>query len=168
MDSAFSNTHSFLAEADDVQEAMHKVRHFFATTVLVRYDEVLMAEENGWSAADDSFGAELELGVSRNRQLLKELLAELGDEGFADLDRWETMPQGYLSKTVHAAAHMLDGFFGVDSAFYNLIDDSHWVSQPLRARIRQNPSRFWLVKAVGISRRPEVDRVPFLRRHGRE
>ncbi|MFZ5766870.1 MAG: hypothetical protein ACOY4H_14930 [Thermodesulfobacteriota bacterium] len=168
MDSDFRNTHCFLVDGPDRLAAVGKVNHFFASTVLVRYDQVVLVEEECCSATDAGFPALLARNIERNRELLAKLLGELAEEGFADLKRWSAMPQGYLSKTVHAAAHLLDGFFGVDSAFYNLIDDSHWVSDPLRERIEKSPDRFWLVTAVGLSRLPEADRIPFLRRHGRE
>ncbi len=168
MNSDFSNTHCFLVDGVDRLAAFHKVNHFFASTVLVRYDQVVISEAESCSATDPAFPALLANGIERNRELLTKLLGELVEEGFADLNRWSVMPQGYLSKTVHAAAHLLDGFFGVDSAFYNLIDDSHWLSDPLRARIEKSPDQFWLVTAVGLSRLPEADRIPFLRRHGRE
>jgi len=40
---------------------------------------------------------------------------------------------------------MLDGFIGIDSVFYNLAEDSHWLSAPLRKTIEQHPEHYWLV-----------------------
>jgi hypothetical protein len=52
---------------------------------------------------------------------------------------------GYPSKVLHILTHMLDGFIGIDSAFYNLVEDSHWLSEPLRTTILRNPEGYWLV-----------------------
>lgn len=168
MDSDFINTHYFLIDGEDLQAGMNKVNHFFSTTVLVKYDQVVLEKSGSCCALEERFGEMLGQAVALNRQLLEKLLKELAQEGFADLGRWHEMPQGYLSKTVHAAAHMLDGFFGVDSSFYNLVEDSHWVSDKLRERILQDPRGFWLIPARCLSRVADIDRVPFLRRHGRE
>ena len=46
---------------------------------------------------------------------------------------------------LHVITHLLDGFFGIDSYFYNLVEDSHWVSEELRATIKTSPSRYWLI-----------------------
>ncbi|MFH1217441.1 MAG: hypothetical protein V1706_13150 [Pseudomonadota bacterium] len=168
MDSDFINTHYFLADGPDLPTSINKVNHFFASTVLVKYEQVRVEKEEAFSSVDERFAEMLDQAIAGNGGLLNKLLGELEAEGFAELSRWSTMPQGYLSKTVHAVAHMLDGFFGVDSAFYNLVDDSHWVSETLMERIKKSPDGFWLIKAVGISHMPEMDRIPFLRRHGRE
>lgn len=168
MDSDFINTHYFLVDGPDLRAAINKVNHFFAATVLIRYEQVTVDEGQARAGLDAGFAEMLAKAIAGNKSLLAKLLGELEEEGFGDMGRWNAMPQGYLSKIVHSVAHMLDGFFGVDSAFYNLIDDSHWVSESLMAQIKKTPERFWLITAVGSSHLPEIDRVPFLRRHGKE
>ena len=56
--------------------------------------------------------------------------------------------QGFESKILHTVTHMLDGFIGVDSAFYNLIEDSHWLSPSLRREITSHMHEYWLVRVV--------------------
>jgi hypothetical protein len=43
-------------------------------------------------------------------------------------------------------AHLVDGFFGIDTVFYNLADDSHAVSPQLRQEIEATPGEYWLLK----------------------
>ena len=73
------------------------------------------------------------------------MIDHLKDEGIVSLDQLAGLAQGYATKVFHTLAHMVDGFIGVDSVFYNLIEDSHQVSAPLAASIRNAPGEFWLV-----------------------
>src|SRR4030043_54062 len=57
----------------------------------------------------------------------------------------QELPQGYKSKILHVITHLLDGFFGIDTYFYNLEEDSHWVSEELKEKIKTNPPIFWLL-----------------------
>ncbi len=52
------------------------------------------------------------------------------------------MPQGYKSKMLHVITHFLDGFFGIDTFFYNLEEDSHWVSEELQKKIAEAPTYY--------------------------
>ncbi|MEJ2057239.1 MAG: hypothetical protein P8X39_05310, partial [Desulfofustis sp.] len=63
--------------------------------------------------------------------------------------------QGYQSKILHIIAHFLDGFIGIDSVFYNLIDDSHWLSDETRDKIEQQPDRFRLLSLKCYSLTPK-------------
>jgi hypothetical protein len=63
-------------------------------------------------------------------------------ESLGDL---ESLPQGYQSKTLHTLTHLLDGFFGIDSHFYNLIEGSHGVSAGLRGKIDSSPGGYMLL-----------------------
>ncbi|MEW6518838.1 MAG: hypothetical protein AB1461_05445 [Thermodesulfobacteriota bacterium] len=168
MDSELISSHLLLVAGEDFAGCRDNVLRFFHNTILVRYDGVSVIAEESLSALQDEFQARLADGVAQNRQRVEQLLAELRQEGFGDLGNWTAMPQGYPSKTVHEIAHLLDGFFGIDSTFYNLIDDSHWVSDLLLQEIGANPQRYWLIRANGSSRVADIDRVPFLRRHGKE
>ena len=168
MDADLSNTHLLLVEGENFELCRDHVLQFFHKNVLVKYDRLTVVADASLAALQDDFMPQLEAGLEKNRQLVQQLLAELQQEGFGDLGRWQQMPQGYLSKTVHEIAHLLDGFFGVDSAFYNLLDDSHWVSAQRQQEIRRRPERYWLIRAEGSSHVPQVDRLPFLRRLGTE
>ena len=59
------------------------------------------------------------------------------------------METGHLSNTVHTIAHLLDSFFGIDSCFFNLVEESHWVTDSLKKEIRENPSLYLLVNVKG-------------------
>ena len=168
MDADLSNTHLLLVEGENFELCRDHVLQFFHKNVLVKYDRLTVVADASLAALQDDFMPQLEAGLEKNRQLVQQLLAELQQEGFGDLGRWQQMPQGYLSKTVHEIAHLLDGFFGVDSAFYNLLDDSHWVSAQRQQEIRRRLERYWLIRAEGSSHVPQVDRLPFLRRLGTE
>ncbi|MBS1113124.1 MAG: hypothetical protein H6Q92_887, partial [Nitrospirae bacterium] len=78
-------------------------------------------------------------------RILRGLIKELQVEGVMNLDDLNALPQGYKTKMLHVITHFLDGFFGIDTYFYNLVEDSHWVSEEMRRRIAENPSDFWLL-----------------------
>ncbi|MBU0968118.1 MAG: hypothetical protein KKA54_17270 [Proteobacteria bacterium] len=168
MDSDLISSHMLLVTGQSYESCRDNVLRFFHNTILVKYDRVDVIAEESVSALQDEFKEKLAEGMGQNRQRVQQLLGELRHEGFGDLGKWLAMPQGYPSKTVHEIAHLLDGFFGIDSAFYNLIDDSHWVSDTLLQEIGANPQRYWLIRADGRSQVANIDRVPFLRRLGKE
>lgn len=168
MDSDLLSSHLLLVKGDSFETGRESVMHFFRKTVLVKYDHVEIIADESVSAGQSGFRKKLAEGTGRNRFRVEQLLSVLQEEGFSDLGNWLKMPQGYASKTVHEIAHLLDGFFGIDSAFYNLVDDSHWVTERMQHEIDDNPGEYWLIKATGSSHIPEIDRVPFLRRHGTE
>jgi hypothetical protein len=62
----------------------------------------------------------------------------------------------------------LDGFFGVDSALYNLVDNSHQVTSGLLARMSKEREKFWIVPITGKTGGRDPDRVQALRPFGRE
>ncbi len=92
----------------------------------------------------------IERYVLENRKVVKEFLNELGTEGYKSLEHIAQVPQGYLSKLVHTVAHLLDGFFGIDSRFYNLEEESHWVSPQLYQQIKLYPGEFWIIEVAGF------------------
>jgi hypothetical protein len=73
------------------------------------------------------------------------MLAHLKEEGVTSLDQLPELEQGYVTKILHTLTHLLDGFIGIDSVFYNLVEDSHRVSAGLSDAIRANPADYWLV-----------------------
>ncbi|MFU8819499.1 MAG: hypothetical protein ACNA74_07245 [Desulfurivibrio sp.] len=140
------NSHLMLVLAPDPQRAADAVLRFFARTQLVRYDRVEVDQAGSCSAAHPEFQARLEAGLTANRQVLQDILAELKMAGVRSLDDLAQLPQGYQSKLAHTATHLLDGFFGIDSALFNLVEDSHWLSEPLRREIAQSPEDYHLLK----------------------
>ncbi|HET98277.1 MAG TPA: hypothetical protein ENN98_06240 [Desulfurivibrio alkaliphilus] len=140
------NAHLMLVLAPDPERAAEVVLRFFARTRLVRYDRVEVDREGSCSADHPEFKARLEEGVATNRRVLGEIMAELKVAGVRSLDDLAQLPQSYQSKLAHTAAHLLDGFFGIDSAFFNLVEDSHWLSEPLAREIAQDPEDYHLLQ----------------------
>ncbi len=137
--------HEILIGGGDFDLAASRLQHFFALYQLVRYDAVQVVKEHSLVAKDRLFWERIELGEARNRTILEGLISELGNENFVTLADLKNIPPGYPSKMLHTIAHFIDGFFGIDSFFYNLEEDSHWVSQPCRSRISSAPSSYWLL-----------------------
>ncbi len=137
--------HEILIGGGDFDLASSRLLHFFSLYQLVRYDAVQVMKENSLKATDHLFWERIELGVARNRTILEGLISELGKENFVTLAELKNIPPGYSSKMLHTIAHVIDGFFGVDSFFYNLEEDSHWVSPPCRSRVSSAPSSYWLL-----------------------
>ena len=157
-----------LTSCPDYKTGKTAVERFFAKNVLVKYDTVHVVETESVSAQNNGFWPAVDHGVSANRHIVKKMVDELQEEGFGHTDSWDTMGQGYASSTLHTIAHMLDGFFGIDSVFYNLVEDSHWLSPMCLGRIKADPGAFWLFTVEVKSEGPDVDRVPFMRPLGTE
>ncbi len=142
-------THSFLVHAPEVKTGAAQALRFLDKTILVKYDSVNVLQENCFSAEKDIFWQKITDGVAQNRQVLTQLIQELEDTGLQNLQDFTQFMEGYQSKTLHAAAHILDGFFGIDSVFYNLIADSHWVTDSLKQEIMSHPSEYWCIAVQG-------------------
>lgn len=136
--------HVVLAEGDDAENCRKQVLQFFDKTSLVRYDKIVVSDQTT-AASDSDFSRELEKSIEMNRRTLKRFVDELGIAGFEQRADLLGLAQGYQSKVLHIITHFLDGFIGVDSAFYNLIDDSHWLSEETEEKIKNNPDRFRLL-----------------------
>lgn len=139
-------THWLLCAADDFDAACVAARNFFRTSLLLHYDTVEPLAEGSWHAGAAGFWPAIEAGIAENRQVLAGLLGDLKAEGIHDVAALVDLPMGYESKVLHTIAHLLDGFIGIDSVFYSLVEDSHWLSAQLGATIRQQPARYWLVR----------------------
>ncbi|MCG2720745.1 MAG: hypothetical protein L6290_01855 [Thermodesulfovibrionales bacterium] len=137
--------HLILTDGADFEACREKVFNFFQHYQLVRYFNTHIAEEKSLSAAGHAFRDTLDQAIRKNRTILHKLTSELQDEGIQTLTDLEQTPQGYRTNMLHVITHLLDGFFGIDSYFYNLVEDSHWVSEELRATIKTSPSRYWLI-----------------------
>lgn len=158
----FEETHEFLVEGADFKECHHKVHRFFERTVLVKYDVVHVEEENSLPADNADFFARIEAGIMENRKIAAGMVQELRESGFKDLDDLVRMNQGYESKILHTLTHLLDGFFGIDSFFYNLAEDSHLLSDQLREKIAGQRKGYWLLR-VHTASEMSANLVPKLR-----
>jgi len=155
--------HEILITGSDFETCRQKALLFFKKNMLVRYDVVQIDAEGAVNAQRASFWKRISHGESANRKVLAEFVSELEEEGFRSLHDIMSMDQGYRSKVFHTIAHLVDGFFGIDSCFYNLVDDSHWVSNSLRQQIEDAPAEYWLLKADAESKGKTADRLHALR-----
>lgn len=142
-------SHDILIAGSDFESCRQRVSHFFAKTLLLRYDELLVMEDKSINGRDENFWPRIQEGLTANKEVLAEFLESLKQEGFASLDDIQGMEKGYLSKILHTIAHLQDGFIGIDSRFYNLDEDSHGVSRYLRQKINAMPENFWLLRIIG-------------------
>lgn len=140
-----SINHIFLTQAETINQAHNKVRHFLEHTELIRYEAMTIDAKASINGSEPSFWTEVDQGVAMNRQFTKDLIGELEGTGVRNLSELKDLPQGYPSKVLHTLVHILDGFIGVDSAFYNLLEDSHWLSPQMREKISKEPGTYWLV-----------------------
>ena len=141
-------THKILAMEPDFEKSSAHVLRFLDHTSLVHYDAVRVVAAESCSGADPRFWPWLEQGLADNRRVLTQLTGELRTAGTKEFNDLLAMPQGFQSKIFHTMAHLLDGFFGIDSQFYSLPDDSHWLEASLRRQIETDPEDFWLITVV--------------------
>lgn len=157
--------HLLLTPGADQDDAQARITHFFAKNYLVKYDRVTILAERTINAGEADFWKRLKEGITANRRVVGELLDELRAGGFEKLPDLLEMRQGYESKLLHIITHLLDGFFGVDSGFFNLEEDSHGLSDRLAAAIKANPAGFWLVAAECTSDSGhDADQLDLIRR----
>jgi hypothetical protein len=137
--------HEFLVKGQDFAFSQKKVLQFFERYQLVRYSHISIEENTSLPATSPDFEERLNKAVLENRRIVNKLLEELGKEGVSTLHDLSEMPQGFRTKMLHVITHFLDGFFGIDTYFYNLEEDSHWVSEQARHKILETPSDYWLL-----------------------
>jgi hypothetical protein len=142
-------SHDILIAGSEFGACRQRVIRFFDRTMLLRYDEVLIKENESIHGTAINFRARIQEGLKANQKVLREFLANLKEEGFLSLDDLQGLEKGYLSKILHTIAHLQDGFIGIDSRFYNLEEDSHGVSRDLQQKITATPHRYWILKARG-------------------
>lgn len=147
--------HRMLVGGDSFVACGDQVRRFFDLTSLVIYDCIEVRQEKSFAATSPGFQGAVETAIAENRRTVGGLVAELARTGIVSLDELPGLQQGYPSKTLHILAHFLDGFIGIDSSFYNLVDDSHWLPKPTRAAIGRQPGSFWLIHVDCYSATPE-------------
>jgi len=141
--------HEFLVTGSDPSGCCVRVKNFLEKNLLLRYQELDIDQNLCVNAHHADFWPRVSAGLAENRRVLARLLAELSEQGFARTDDLVNLEQGFASKTLHTVVHILDGFIGIDSAFYNMADDSHWISRVREELIKKNPSGYHLVRAVG-------------------
>jgi hypothetical protein len=136
----------FLVEAKDYTLGCEKVTYFLDNTAQVTYEDITNDRDLSCSASDPKFWKMVGNGLEKNSQSVIGLIRDLEESGYNQLTELAEMKQGYESKTLHILVHFLDGFIGIDSSFYNLMEDSHLLSDSLRQKIKQTPNHYWLLQ----------------------
>ena len=143
--------HEFLCEGRDLAACTSRLFTFFEGYELIRYGHLDVIEGKSLRADDPAFPLRLEKSLEIHRRRVRSFLEELKREGVDSISALENLSQGYQSKTLHTVTHLLDGFFGIDSHFYNLVEGSHGVSDGLRQRISGDPRGFMLLSVRGAA-----------------
>lgn len=127
---------------DHCNDQVHK---FFDLTSLVIYDCIEAIETQSFSGINADFFNLILKAENHNRRTMQGLIDELVKANIQKTVDLQDIEQGYLSKTLHILSHFLDGFIGIDSFFYNLLDDSHWLPPATAKIIHENPRHYWLL-----------------------
>jgi len=146
--------HSILVTGDRYEDCSAQIHSFFEKTSLVQYDRISIDDGGVINGDSSCFSEKLKNGMDQNETVLNSLIEELGSTGFDKRSDLPSLEQGYPSKVLHMIAHFLDGFIGIDTVFYNLIDDSHWITPATQKLIDEKPEKFWLVPLDGYSMTP--------------
>ena len=137
--------HRILVSGDSLEACSDQVRRFFDLTSLVIYDCIEIRPEQSLAADSPGFTRALDAAVADNRKTVEGLVAELRKTGIETIAGLPDLEQGYPSKVLHILTHFLDGFIGIDSSFYNLVDDSHWLPAATQAALAERPGSYWLI-----------------------
>ena len=138
-------SHTFLVHAETAALAGRHVERYLEGNQLITYARFFVNEAEILAGTDPAFADVLERGLAANRAFGQRMLDHLHAEGVSRLDQLLDLEQGYVTKVLHTLTHLLDGFIGIDSVFYNLIEDSHRLSPALSETLRANPAGYWLV-----------------------
>ncbi len=147
--------HTVLVNGDTFEHCMAQVNRFFDLTTLVIYDKIEINKELSCSGHDENFWVHLEAAEEKNRGILNDLIGDLQANGVNSLEDVRTIDQGFVSKIFHILSHFVDGFIGVDSYFYNLLDDSHWLPYKTKTAIKEVPDSYWLIHLDCYAAGPE-------------
>jgi hypothetical protein len=147
--------HKVLLSGDSFEHCCDHLHKFFDLTSLVIYDCIETRREHSFSGHDAGFFSQIATAEKCNREMVVGLIAELEKSGIKKTGDLQHLPQGYLSKTVHILSHFLDGFIGIDSYFYNTLDDSHWLPAQTLQAIQDNPGNYWLIHIDCYSATPD-------------
>ena len=148
---SFQASHTLLVSGEDLPACTKRALHFFESTKLVHYDHIEIINKHSCSALSDRFQPLLAEALQKNRDKLKSLVAELQTEGFTTLSDMVHLPHGYHSKILHTIAHMTDGFFGIDAAFFDLDESSYQLSAKRKLEIKQQPDMCWILTIMASS-----------------
>ena len=160
-------SHEILVAGDSFDDCRKKVVRFFDRILLVKYEKVTIVDDESLASDNPDFWRRLEQGIAVNRKVLHGLVEEIKSEGMQTLDDLKGLPRGYLSSTLHTAVHLLDGFFGIDSFFYNLEEDSHGLSDTMRGVIAGSSNGYWLVRVRAGSEKDRLGQFDDLRSAGK-
>ncbi len=147
--------HNMLVTANTFENACAQVEEFFASTMLVQYDKIDIDREKSHFSEDERFSQILHENIAVNRKTLSKFITELEKTGFKSIKDLHTVECGYPSKLLHIITHFLDGFIGIDSTFYNLHEDSHWVSDTIQQEITEKALPYWIIHLQCYSETPE-------------
>lgn len=137
--------HKMLLAGDSFDHCNDQVHKFFDLTSLVIYDCFEAIETKSFSGINAGFFDLIAKAEDHNRRTMQGLIDELVKANIQRTVDLQDIEQGYLSKTLHILSHFLDGFIGIDSYFYNLLDDSHWLLPATAKIIHENPRHYWLL-----------------------
>ena len=138
-------SHYFLVRAKTTELAARHVERYLAGNQLISYAEFFVSAEEVLGGTQAKFWETLELGLEANDVFARQMIDHLKEEGVTTLEQLLDLKQGYATKLLHTLTHLLDGFIGIDSVLYNLVEDSHWVSAELHEAIRASAGEYWLV-----------------------
>jgi hypothetical protein len=138
--------HDMLVSGPDLATCERHARLFFAKSQLVHYDSVEIDRQHSANGTDPRFDELLRGAIVENRRILRDLLAKLQDEGCATLEDVLELPQGFKSKLLHTISHLLDGFFGIDSRFFDIDEMSHWLTEERQRLLAEHPEQCWLLR----------------------
>ncbi len=154
MSKTVQTIHLFLLKAHDRRSAEERLLTFLDRYDLIHFDSVKVTRSICMAHDKTGFLQTVDRGISENRKWLAEAVTFLEQEGFEAVRDLNDLPQGYLSKHLHEIVHFLDGFFGIDSMFYNMEEGSHGISRLLKEEMKQAPELFWLLETEACTGRP--------------
>lgn len=137
--------HYFLVHSASKDRAIRHVKQYLSGNQLISYATFVIQPEEVYNGSHPLFEPTLAHGLAANAAFARRMLAHLKEEGVTSLEQLPDLQQGYVTKVLHTLTHLLDGFIGIDSTFYNLIEDSHRVSEELTTSIHAIPVSYWLV-----------------------
>ncbi|MBM9616208.1 hypothetical protein JWJ90_18220 [Desulfobulbus rhabdoformis] len=138
-------SHYFLVRAESATLAARHIERYLSGNQLISYAEFFVQAEEVLDKEHEKFWDTLGMGLVANDVFARRMLEHLKEEGATTLEDLLSIKQGYATKILHTLTHLLDGFIGIDSVFYNLVEDSHWVSEELSEAIRGQSDEYWLV-----------------------
>jgi hypothetical protein len=138
--------HDMLVSGPNLATCERHVRLFLAKSQLVHYDSVEIDRQHSVNGTAPRFHDLLQGAIAENHHILNDLLGKLQEEGCATLEDLLTLPQGFKSKLLHTISHLLDGFFGIDSRFFDIDEISHWCTENRRQLLAERPAECWLLR----------------------